>query len=318
MDNNLNKQILLTKLSQLGIDPSSGRKHRLDKGQIRGPNSRIRSDKGSRRFSSLGKTTNPVAQYLSLKTRLLNRPADSDGPYKDYIVQTDQNNIFIPLVKHSSQKYVEYSVVSRSRKIARTVKHIAGYTTDLEKYRFNALQYLALNPSFKIDDKSIFKMEYQLTNTDNPFDLFCCLYHIAPEDVLGWTYEKWLSHYRIVADTELTEDFVFNPEYMPGSPEFMPELWYAADKVNTEQRIAISLTKEYKNIRARVYGLELSKAKEIIKQRLLAQPESLEWSMIKLEREINKLVDIEKINFIVDEFMESWVTDKLEAQGINE
>ena len=315
MDNNPNKEELLTKLAQLGINPNSGRKHRSDKGQIRGPNSHPRSDKGMRRAISFGKTTNPLSQYLSLKTKLLNRPATLSGPDKDYIVQVDQNYIFIPLVKHNSQKYIAHSVVNHARRIARTVKHIAGYTTDLEKYRFNALQHLALDPESSANHQSAFAIEYQLTNTDNPFDLFCCLYHIAPEDVIKWTYEKWQSHYRIVSDMLLTLDFVFDINHQPGSTEFMPELEDVAANVLTEQRLAIALTKEYKDTRAKVYDLELSKAKEVVKQKLLAQPESLEWSMIKLEREINKLVNKEVINAFVDEFMDDWVTRKLEDAG---
>ena len=316
MDNQQNKEDLLAQLSELGIDPSSGRKRRSDKDQKRGPNSHPRIDKGIRRQISVGKTSNPLSQYRALKARLLNRSATDFGPDKDYIVQVDFNNIFVPLVKHNSQKYMNHSVVNRSKRIARTVKHVAGYTTDLEKYRFNALQYLLLDTQTSVSTiTKVFLHEYLITKTDNPFDLFCALYHIAPEDAVRWSYEKWSSYYHMVSDIVLGSDFVFDLYHPPGSEEFMPELAETAEQKAIEQRLAITLSKEYKDTYARVRDLELSKAQQAIRQELLALPESTEWSMTKLERKVNEKVNKDKINKFVEEFMNDWLEQRLEEEN---
>ena len=90
------KENLLSQLKELGYDTSSGRKQRSDKGTIRGPNSKTRSDKGEKRLPYTSR--DPIVSYQIVKTRLF-----SQNKITDYIMIiimfvslfTNRNNVLV-------------------------------------------------------------------------------------------------------------------------------------------------------------------------------------------------------------------------------
>ena len=91
-----------------------------------------RSDKGQPRPAARGEgTKTKLATYAQLKGVILHKEADKDQP--DYVLGEDVNHIFPVMVKHNHAVYGNYTVVNRGKKIARTVKHVQGYETDLKR-----------------------------------------------------------------------------------------------------------------------------------------------------------------------------------------
>ena len=125
------KEELLQELEELGYDPLTGRKHRSDAGIKRGPNSHIRSDAGT---SKNCRVLEPVVLYSRVLNNLLKDTRECVQ------VQKDINDIYLPIVRPSTVQMINHNVVTHGVSKARTVKHIAGYTTDLEKDRVEALQ----------------------------------------------------------------------------------------------------------------------------------------------------------------------------------
>ena len=104
MDTNPNdksKQELLKELEGLGV-LSNGRKSRSDKGKTRGPNSKVRSDKGTHRIATYGVQKSPRAIYAALRARLLNR----EITYNSLVIEQDINSIFMPAIKEDQVREV--------------------------------------------------------------------------------------------------------------------------------------------------------------------------------------------------------------------
>lgn len=286
------------------LSPERTRKPRSDKGKERGPNSHVRSDKGEIRYASRGSKKSPITVYLSLRNKLLLKGDDG--------VKTDVNMIYIPIVRENRQVYKYYNIVSHGSEIHRTVKHIQGKTIDLEKYRFVAIQELL--SSDKPDDlsKRVFKNEFAYTDTNNMFDLFCKLYHIEDKDSLLWSYEKWREHYDIVSDNPLPDTFLFDIRNKPGSANFHPE--YAETQLlkNILTTAALEQSKEYINLRSKVYDEEYSKRfMAAMSYILVDQPE---LTMVQVEKLARQTIDLDKINKIVKERMDQWVQERLKGE----
>lgn len=300
------KENLLSQLKELGYDTSSGRKQRSDKGTIRGPNSKTRSDKGEKRLPYASR--DPIVSYQIVKTRLLSKEVSS----QDDGLQLDINGIFCPVIRQNKTKNEEYFVVIHGVKKNRTVRHIKGYTVDLEKYRFEALQNAASNMPIPEEYRSIFKREIEQTNANTWIELFCRLYHIKEEDYLLWTYEHWKNDYLIICEEKLDNNFQFNLRYSPGSEQFMPEYSFRIGELRQEKEETLALSKEYENVRARYRDLLLSKAEQQIRNELLSQQEFDELSKTQLDKLVRKQINKEEINNQVEDYMKSWLSNKVQ------
>lgn len=294
-------------LIRLGINPDTGRKVRSDKGQVRGANSKTRSDKGMTRgpqdnpLSSTGKcrsdagqyrtktkgvAASKLATYSSLRGRLLRQEADDNQP--DYVVREDKNHIYTVMVKHNTARYKNYTVVNRNVKKTRTVKHIQGYRTDLEAYRWAALYELnqenARHKAAGYPIGDTFKHEAEVLRVDNTYDLMCRLYHIADRDQVFWTYEQWARAYRVVQDELLSEDFVFELGKIPGRDGYLMEFADNLQAIELAEKQAAEELWSARIERARVRDMLEEKRiqEEVIK--LLEDPEAAGYSMSKLRK----------------------------------
>lgn len=294
-------------LIKLGINPDTGRKVRSDKGQVRGAYSKTRSDKGMTRgpqdnpLSATGKCRSDAGQfrtktkgvsaskfatYSNLKARLLRREADDNQP--DYVVREDKNYIYTVMVRHNTARYKNYTVVNRSVKKARTVKHIQGYRTDLEAYRWAALYELnqenARHKAAGYPIVDTFKHEAEVLQVDNTYDLMCRLYHIADRDQVFWNYEQWARCYRVVQDEVLPEDFVFELGKIPGRDGYLMEFADNLQAIELAEKQAAGELWSARIERARVRDMLEEKRiqEEVIK--LLEDPEAAGYSMSKLRK----------------------------------
>ena len=294
-------------LIKLGINPDTGRKVRSDKGQVRGANSKTRCDKGVARgpqnnpLSSTGKCRADAGQfrtktkgrmaskfavYSNLKARLLRQEADDNQP--DYVVREDKNYIYTVMVRHNTARYMNYTVVNRNVKKARTVKHIQGYRTDLEAYRWAALYELnqenARHKAAGYPIVEAFKHEAEVLQVDNTYDLMCHLYHIADRDQVFWDYEQWARAYRVVQDEVLGEDFVFELGKIPGRDGYLMEFADNLQAIELAEKQAAEELWSARIERARVRDMLEEKRiqEEVIK--LLDDPEAAGYSMSKLRK----------------------------------
>lgn len=294
-------------LIRLGINPDTGRKVRSDKGQVRGANSKVRSDKGMTRgsqdnpLSSKGKcradagqfrtktkgvAASKLATYSNLRGRLLRQEADDNQP--DYVVREDKNHIYTVMVRHNTARYKNYTVVNRNVKKTRTVKHIQGYRTDLEAYRWAALYELnqenARHKQAGYPIVDTFRHEAEVLRVDNTYDLMCRLYHIADRDQVFWTYERWARAYRVVQDEVLGEDFVFELGKIPGKDGYLLEFAGALQAIEAAEKQAAGELWSARIERARVRDMQEEKRiqEEVLK--LLEDPEAAGYSMSKLRK----------------------------------
>lgn len=300
-----NKEELMKQLEEMGYDASSGRKHRSDRGKVRGPNSKIRSDKGISK-GSIPTRSNPLAVYISTRNRLLNQQLTESNPIG---VTLDENYIYCLLQRNSTTKTGNYSVVNRGALINRTTKHIQGYEIDIEKYRFNALQSKAENKP--IDNKylSVFKNEIELTCATTWLELFCRLYHIREEDYLLWSYEHWRKDYDIIGEDLLPTQFVFNLKASPGTPEFMPEYSDRVFELEQENIVKITQSKEYQNEKARYRDLLMANEGAKIKNSIMES--NSEMTMMQIDKVVRKQLDMKNINKRIDDHMIEWVKERL-------
>lgn len=294
-------------LIKLGINPDTGRKVRSDKGQVRGAYSKTRSDKGITRgpqdnpLSAKGKCRADAGQYRSktkgvsaskftvyssLRGRLLRQEADDTQP--DYVVREDKNHIYTVMVRHNTARYKNYTVVNRSVKKTRTVKHIQGYRTDLEAYRWAALYELnqenAGHKAAGYPIVDVFRHEAEVLRVDNTYDLMCRLYHIADRDQVFWTYEQWARAYRVVQDELLSEDFVFELGKIPGKDGYLLEFAENLQAIEAAEKQAAGELWSARIERARVRDMQEEKRiqEEVLK--LLEDPEAAGYSMSKLRK----------------------------------
>lgn len=300
-----NKEELLKQLYSLGIH-ESGRKVRSDKNSERGPNSHLRSDIGGIR-STKGIPQEPLTIYSKVRSRLLSNSIDSQ-----LIIQPDINHIFMPAKRESKVEFGKYTIIHRGKKIFRNVKHIKGYQVDLEKYRFEALQSKIMYGDILQHQKPIFKYELSIfPNVKTWLDLFCSLYHIKEQDALKWAYSRWWSHYIIVCDDKLPDDFKFSLLYAPGTPEFAPEYADKANSIKQEEIQKVISSKAYHNEYARVRDLFTSKELERIKSDILNLPGSEKYSMLQLDKLARQDMDTNLIQQQIDAHMNTWLENKI-------
>lgn len=309
-------------LLSLGIDPSTGRKIRADKGQKRETKYAPRSDKGQPRPNARGEgKKSALAAYAQLKGVILHKEADKDQP--DYVLGEDVNHIFSVMVKHNHAVYGNYTVVNRGKKIARTVKHVQGYETDLEARRWAALYQLnhetpahARN-GFPVP--KVFAREARIFGVDNTYDLMCKLYHIAPEEQMFWTYEEWSKCYQILNGTKLAPDFVFKHGKVPGDPDYLPE--YAENRAFLTERKTDEIvnSREYQIEKARVRDLEYGKAFMHKKQEIMKLPEAKGFTMTRIEKLAREALATESakkwLDDCIDRRMRQWVKLRLEDKA---
>ena len=307
-DKDKDKSALLSQLRDLGVDTSSGRKVRSDKGKSRGPNSKVRSDLGTRRTRYVNLQPK-MKIYFSVKNRLLHRVVTDE----DEALQLDHNNIFI-VIKRKNKSVKGYNqVVYRGKALHRTVKHIQVKSIDLEKLRFEAIQDVLFD-DFTCQDAVRFKQELRVLNLPNNcsfFDLFAELYHVEPEDVPRWKYEDWRVMYDIVSSQLLPPEFKFRYDERPGTEEFNRKYGEAFELKRLSDLAELANSKEYINEKARYRDLLLAQEKQKYRFELLNDPASEDWTINKLTREVNKRIDKEKIDKQVEDYMLEWSNNKL-------
>lgn len=285
------------------------RKPRSDKGKTRGPNSKVRSDKGTHRLVYINAMP-AMKTYLSVKNKLLNRElTDDDEP-----LRLDHNNIFIVINRKSKSKDFNHTIIHRGKAMNRTVKHIKGYTIDVEKLRFLALQD-ALFDDFTCYDAFRFKQELKafcLPNNTSFFELFSKLYHIAPEDAPRWKYEEWRQAYDMVCDKVLEPDFIFDYNCRPGTEAFKQEYGDVIASAREQDLMELSKTKAYINKRARYRDSLIASLEHFHRDKLLQNPESVSWSMAKLNKEIASRIDFDDVEQQADNHMIEWSNNILD------
>jgi hypothetical protein len=314
MIESLDKTLLLEEAERLTkeiLEDRAPRKRRSDAGKKRGPNSKTRSDAGLKR-ESYNSCMPLMKTYLSVKNKLLKKaPVEGEEP-----VSQDQNGIFNIIHRHNRTINGNYAIVHRGQAYNRTVKHVKGYTIDLERLRFMAIQDAVYN-DFSCQDTIRFKQELESLNLPKNtsfFELFSRLYHIPEEDVLRWSYNEWRQVYDLEFKDgkQIDQDFRFDYRCKPGTEAFREK--YVAQLFESAQRDMEELkkTKEYINERARYRASLIACGQVYYKDILLAnEAESASWSMKKLTTEVNKLIDYDVIGQEVERYMLDWLEKKI-------
>lgn len=298
------KEKLICQLRELGVS-DNGRKIRCDKGKKRGPNSKPRSDKGQRHVNA-PLQREPLTIYLVMKNKLLKQEVESS----EKGVRVDVNGIFIPIVRENTTRNGEYTYVHRGVKVNRTVKHIAGRTIDLEKYRFEALQSIAGNRELTMKEKLGFYYEVDVTQAETTLELFTRLYHIKEEDYLRWSYDHWRHDYEIVGGQPL-ETLTFDIMHSPGTPEFMPEYADRVNELNECRRIELRGTQAYRDERAIYRDRLIGKHTAELTTHIVNDPVFATLSLRHIESIVRKALPMEQINYAVESHMNEWLENKI-------
>lgn len=227
-------------LLSLGIDPDTGRKIRADKGKERG--------KYSKRDEATAHAT-PMHVYKRVIARM--RAQDQERVANDLaplIGDFDENGFFIVIPAAYDTVGQHYKQVVKGRIIEHQVRRVRTQKEiDLEKYRFEALAYMATSSS---KDEPMDQLEhvrvmlakrYGLSAYDIKeclarrkitwYEFFCEFYYLDEREATLWNYETWRAHYEIMPKETLPEDFKFDLYHAPGTPEFMPHLAYRKKKL---------------------------------------------------------------------------------------
>lgn len=249
---NKTKDELLQELNAY-IDLSSGRKRR--------------SDKGKRRHVY----NSPMYQskmhiYNKVRARLANRDsqlkAENDGASTLLSVEYDENGFYLSIPEtyktiscYYKQDYHGRAIEHTTRKV-RTQKGI-----DLERYRFEAWQQIAVEQPDKIvepspDIRGLLYNRYGFTGSTKEVDeaidnrqvpwltFFAEMYFIRIEDANKWDYETWREYYDLCPVGQLPDDFEFIYGVKPGTEYFHPEWAYIANrKAAEEERLRNEETK---------------------------------------------------------------------------
>lgn len=282
------------------------RKPRSDKGVKRGSYG-LRKDTGKVRYQYDVKLPE-YSKYIRLKSRLLREMTDNG-------LRNDKNNYYCLVIRPPRTVYEPKSYISKGKKINRVSYVIAGSTIDLEKYRFNALKEIALLEN-EFTEKELVDLQYEIriTGALTPLDLFVKFYHLSLNKAHKWTYEHWRHDYSIVAEDVLIDDFVFNYDYAPGSPEFMPEYLEDLENYNLSRKDRLSRTRSYQQERILFKSKLVEELITPVRQTLLKERPDL--SPVQLHKKLNKVINEQKdiIDKKVDEHMENWL-DKLIEGG---
>lgn len=201
-----------------------------------------RSDKGkSHKYPATRRPSSPSPMYIyvSVLNRLLKQNAE---------IWLDDNGYYIS--KEAAYEAL-YGAFSDNRTTHYRQVHSAQ---DLEKYRFNAWQYNAINEP----DTLAYSQEHyhrdmlkwaihcsglSYEEIDNYFvskaytykSLFCEFYHIREEDISMFNYSLWRDYYDRTPGAELASEFKFIFGLTPGTASFYPEWAYITEE-KEEQR----------------------------------------------------------------------------------
>lgn len=249
------REELLKELSTL-IHPS-GRKRRTDKGkkheypESRSAPSKSREDKGTVRG----------AYGPQLPTQIYDRMKQK---FASHQLEVDDNGYYIVIPAEYKTVATDYKQKYKGREIQHTTKRVCVQNElDLEKYRFEAWQFMSMNqpnePATCIPEiRAMLLTRYGVTLEEANkaieqrqitwFDLFCEFYHIGPETRTLWDYDSWRTMYNYCPRELLPDDFVFSLTYRPGSPEFYPEWAYHADELIKQEQESIEAEKERRKL----------------------------------------------------------------------
>lgn len=252
-----NRDELLKELNTI-MHPS-GRKRRKDKGKThtypesRSQPSKSREDKGQIRqpYGPLS----PLSLYERVRSKLISLHKD---------LEIDENGYYVPVPAVYKTKAYDYKQKVQGREIQHTVKRVCVQNRiDLEKYRFEAWQFMALTKPFNQvtctpEIRAMLLTRYDITLEEANraidarkiawFDLFNEFYHISPDTTELWDYESWYAMYKYCPGLVLPDDFIFSLTYRPGSPEFYPEWSHHTDKLLEQEIEAIDAEKLRKKL----------------------------------------------------------------------
>lgn len=316
--NDKKKTELLKELATLGELPN-GRKQRSDKGKSRGPNSKVRRDKGQSRISTKYMQQSPLSIFKRELSRLTSiEVTDSDDPR---CIRTDVNGIYLLRMRDTTTKGGNYTVHHANKAIARTIKYIQGSVIDLERYRFEALQNEARNEIINANDAQYFKEALHHTNSQTWFDLFVKLYHIKDEEALRWTYDKWRKEYDILYnwfdEEPIPDTFVLEINKELGTNNYHSEMSSSIFNVKVNKIAELKNSKEYVNFVAKVRDREVYAKSMAIKRELLLSPATCDLSLYQIDRLVDKELNekyIIEINNIVARESDAYIKEKLENE----
>lgn len=227
-----------------------------------------RSDRGTQhKYPSTNKKIDKMTIYKRVKARMIvkSQKAIEEG-YQPIMPEFDENGFYTLIPESSIVKGGNFKQSIDGRVINHTVrKSVIQKKIDLEKYRFEAWQELALQESTKNDIvtpspdlNGILLYRYGL----NPqkikeilekrqitwYNLFQEIYFVEkPEE---WTYLQWREHYSRCPNEALDDDLRFNLEFKPGTKEFHPEWEY---NVYKKKLLLAKELEEEKERRAKQY-----------------------------------------------------------------
>lgn len=206
---------------------------------------KIRTDK-NKTHSNFVQTK--LAIYNRLKNKLSNRKAREENLLLEF--EFDENGFYLPIPEEYTTKAIDYKQTVKDNRIinhsTRRIRTQLGI--DLEEYRFNAWQEIAMNRPYEIvppnqDLNGILFVRYgippeeaeHLTLKRRPIwlEIFSETYHIKPLEVPRWSYKEWSKYYSYVPTQFLDDDFVFEYGKLPGTAEFHPEWAYKKQEVET-------------------------------------------------------------------------------------
>ena len=242
-------------LLSLGIDPSTGRKIRSDKGKTH----QARAQEDNRK-----KPSSKMSIYCRVITRIKNLDAKRVQNNEPTLLgDFDENGLFVVIPAVYETKACNYKQVVEGRTIDHTVRRVCTQKEiDLEKYRFEALQEMAFSdqgnmPVTQLEHVRIMLAKrYGLSANDIArclekrkitwWELYLELYHISEYEAALWDYDTWHSHYEIAPKETLPDDFEFRIKTPPGTKEFMPEWQYRRDKLEKIQEDKVNEERERK------------------------------------------------------------------------
>ena len=150
--------------------------------------------------------------YKMVLSKMLKKATDND-----FLITYDENGY--------------YQIIPEIRKNGKYIQH----KVDLEEYRFNAWQELALTNGYKrkrvpLPNKDLNAwalncagmtpekaLKYFEKKKFTYQSLFCEFYHIKAKEIELWTYNEWRRYYERTPNIELNSRFKFTFGVLPGT-----------------------------------------------------------------------------------------------------
>jgi len=201
-----------------------------------------------------GRSNQKMATYNRIKSRILNRDrtlrSEENANMSKLTVEVDCNGFYLPIPEIVKSKSTYYKQTYKGRQIVHTVARVKDQRyIDLEKYRFEAWQYQALNYPDQIvtpnpDLRGFLFYRYGFTTEQSNTaiinrqvtwqDLFEEIYFVRRRDIGIFDYETWRDYYDCCPEGQLDEDFRFIYGVRPGTSEFHPEWEYKSKKLTAQ------------------------------------------------------------------------------------